>query len=333
MARWTARPRMRALAALLAAAFVVLAGCGGDDEPEAVKPPPPAPGGGAADCGTFTIAYDPSSGYEASAMIVGTLAERQLGCDVEYVKTTSRNAWRVVARGEADVYLDAYGNDDLRERLAGEDGPVTVVGPNGVKGGVDLLAPAFMGDLGLETAQDLPDTARIGWGVTTPAITTVPGLVQVAKAFLEFQKLDDYVVRDTAVVDGKAGMRYLLPQPRTDDARGEPNLYLIAAPRPLIGDGPGRVVVDIPESAAQDCKPDRDTTLCSLDNFRYQKIVNSDFAKAGGPAYGLVYKYALDDEDVTTIEELVALSGYDVRRADVESWINTHEESWKPWLR
>jgi glycine betaine/proline transport system substrate-binding protein len=313
------------------AASVLLVGCsgGGSDDP---KTPAPTPGTAVGECGTFRIAYDPSNGYEASPFIVGAIAERELDCTVEYVKTTSRQAWRVVARGDADVYLDAYGAADLRERLAREGGPVTVVGRNGIDGGVDLVAPAFMGDLGLETAQDLPDTSRIGWGLTSPAITTMPELIALAQAFIDFQGLD-YFVRNAAEVDGRDGMRYLLPEPRVDDARQEPNLYLIAAPRTLLGGGPGRVVVDIPESAAENCEPDPKTTLCSLENFRYQKIVNSDFAASDSPAYSLVYAYQLGDEDVSTIEELVTLSGYKVGPADVTSWLNTHKETWKRWLQ
>ena len=104
---------------------------------------------------------------------------------------------------------------------------VTVVGPNGIKGGVDLLAPAFMGDLGLDTSPDLDDTARIGWGTTTPAITTSSELVRLAHTVIGSLRLD-YIVRNIVDIDGHRGMRYLLPQPREDDAHGEPNLYLVA---------------------------------------------------------------------------------------------------------
>jgi glycine betaine/proline transport system substrate-binding protein len=310
----------------------LMAACGGGGRDGNPKPPAPTPSTSEADCGTFTIAYDPANGYEASAFIIGTLAKDQLGCDVRYVKTTSRNAWRTVARGDADVYLDAYGNEDLRRTLAGDGGPVTIVGPNGVKGGVDLLAPEFMGDLGLATANDLPDMTRIGWGITTPAITTSPELVPLAQAFIDFQNLSSYVVRNSKVILGKRGMRFLLPQPAQDDARHQPNLYMIAAPRALLGDAPGRVVVDIPESAAEDCVPDKVSTLCSLVNFQYQKIVNSDFAQSDSPAYTLVYNYELDAEDAATVEELVSLSGYNVGPADVASWLNTHKETWSAWL-
>jgi glycine betaine/proline transport system substrate-binding protein len=339
------RARTRVTAVGLVIAAVALAACSGSGKqaPPRSSAPPPATSSGA--CGTFRIAYDPSNGYEASAFIVGTIAMRELGCDVEYVRTTSRNAWRLVADGEADTYLDAYGNRDLRALLGVGGEPtedqssappveptLNIVGPNGITGGVDLLAPAFMGDRGLDTAQDLGDPTRIGWGLTTPAITTTPELVRLARSIVKSLRLD-YVIRDSVETDGRRGMRYLLDQPRADDSRRVPSLSLVEAPQPLLGDGVGRHVVDLPESAADGCVPNQRTTLCSLRTFKYLKIVNADFARSGSPAYALVYHYELSAEDAATIEELVQLSGNNVGPVDVASWINTHKEAWRAWLR
>ncbi len=330
------RRRSTALAALVCGLTGALtAGCSGGGSPDEPPSPTtttvPSPVSSTGECGDFTIAYDPNNGYEASAFVVGTLAENELGCDVSYVKTTSTKAWKIVARGAADVYLDAYGKPKHAGKLTGPDGPVVNLGPTGFRGGVDLLAPTFMGDLGLKTYQDLPDTQEIGWAGVTPAITTVPSLLPLAKSFVQFQRLD-YVVRDYSQVGVGVGMSDLLQQAREDDERQKPNLYLVAGPREFIGDGPGRTTVEIPKSAAADCVPDRLSVLCSLRNFRYQKIVNSDFATSGSPAYSLVYHYEVDREEVDNLLEIVELSGYDVSSADVASWINTHPNVWRRWL-
>ncbi len=319
--------RMSALVAVLALA---LAGCSGNEPEAEPKPRPPQPSPASADCGDFRIAYDPTNGYEASAFIVGDLAERQLGCDVEYVKTSSRRAWGVVAGGEADVYLDAYGNEDLRGRLARRGGPVTVVGPSGIVGGVDLLAPYFMGESGLSSFRDLEDD-DIGWGRVTPAITTVPPLSRLAVQFVDNVGLD-YVVRDYVAVGAGDGIGDLIQQADVDDELQQPGLYLTAAPRPLLGDGPTRVSVELPESAVDGCEPDPTTTLCSLRDFRYLKIVNSDFATSRSPAYSLVFAYVLSRAEIENVMEIVQLSGYDVGPTDVTSWINTHEDVWSGWL-
>jgi glycine betaine/proline transport system substrate-binding protein len=333
---WRGGVRRRArLVAVAVAVLAVVTACGGGNDSKPVaktttSAPPPSQATG--ECGDLRIAYDPSKGYEASAFIVGTLAENELKCDVQYVKTTSRRAWRLVARGDADVYLDAYGNADLARQLAGNDGPVTILGPNGITGGVDLLAPLFMGELGLHSYRDLTDTEGIGWGEVTPAITTVPELLPLAHAFVDFQNLDNYVVRDYSKVGLGGGMRNLLQQARKDNDAQQPNLYLVEGPIGFLGDGPGRATVEIPSSAARACTRNAVSTLCSLSNFNYRKIVNTDFAASNSPAYNLIYRYQLGSEEAANILEIVELSGYNVLGPDVASWINTHRNVWKRWL-
>ncbi len=319
------------LTSVAAALLLAVAGCTGNSGKTPVTFSAPTPVAGGGDCGSFTIAYDGSNGYEASAFIVGRIATDELGCDVEYVNTTSRMAWRLVASGEVDVYLDAFGSPDLQQRLAAPGGPVTVVGTNGVLGGVDLLAPFFMAARGLSTARDLHDVRRIGWGRTPPSITTVPGLLALTRAFVQSQDLD-YRVRDYGSTPEGPGTAQLLQQARLDDEQHRPNVYLVAAPRRFLGDGAGRQVVDIPESAARSCTPTVVSTMCSLDNFRYLKIVNSQFAHSESPAYNLVYNYRLSQVEAITVLEIVALSGYDVGSADALSWINTHRHVWQQWL-
>ncbi len=236
-----------------------------------------------------------------------------------------------MASGEVDVYLDAFGNTDLQQSLAAPGGPVTIVGANGILGGVDLLAPFFMADRGLNSARDLPDVRRIGWGRTRPSITTIPELLALARAFVESQGLD-YAVRAYSQAADDAGTAQLLEQPRRDDDQGRANLYLVAGPRQFLGDGPGRQVVDIPESAAESCQPSPAATLCSLDNFRYLKIANSQFAHSDNPAYNLVYNYRLSRVEAGNVLDIVALSGYDVGPADAAAWVNTHRGVWQRWL-
>jgi glycine betaine/proline transport system substrate-binding protein len=309
----------------------LLAACQSGPDKAAPTVSPPVPGEPRAHCGRFTIAYDPSNGYEISAFIVGRIAADELDCRVRYAATTSREAWQLVASGQADVYLDAYGSPDLQRRLSGPGGPVTVLGSSGVLGGVDLLAPEFMADRGLRSSRDLSDVRRIGWRRVRPVITTVPELLPLARAFVQSQRLD-YGVRDFTAESPGAGVGDLVQQARRDDEHGVPNVYLVAAPRQFLGGGAGRAAVDIPESAADSCRPMATTSLCKLTNFRYLRIVNSQFAHSHSPAYNLVYHYHLKRSEAVNVLQIVALSGYDVGPADAASWVNTHRDVWRAWL-
>jgi len=318
--------------AVIAALTLAVSGCGQQAEPKAPPVTAPSPKSARGDCGELRIAYDPRNGYEASAFIIGALARSELECDVRYVRTTSRKAWRVVARGEADVYLDAYGSPDLVETLTARDGPVTVLGPNGIQGGVDLLAPFFMEDDGIESARDLEDLPAGYFRNVTPVISTVPSLLPLAQSFIEFQRLD-FVAKDYTLAHPDAGMGDLLQAPALNDRAGNAAFFLVEAPRTFLGDGAGRLSIEIPGSAAGPCVPTPAATLCSLGDFEYTKIVNSKFADSRNPAYNLVYNYRLPAAQAATILDLVRLSGMDVGEADVVSWINTHEDMWKRWLK
>ncbi len=318
--------------AVVATLVVTAVGCSSESIPEPVGETAPLPQSNRGACGELNIAYSPGNGYEASAFIVGRLAKDELGCDVSYLKTNSRKAWRLVASGRADVYLDAYGSPDLSQQFTAPDGPVTDLGPNGIVGGVDVLAPYFMAEYGIETARDLPDLPPAVFGSPGPSLSTVPSLLPLAQSFLEFQGLD-FRLKNYVDTHPRAGMRDLLAAPRSNDDTKNPNFYLVEGPQKFLGDGPGRVAVQIPGSAADLCDPDGRTTLCSFDDFAFVKIANSQFAASDSPAYNLVYNYRLKPGQASTILELVELSGYDVGEADVVSWINTHSTTWQRWLR
>ncbi|MBA3266102.1 MAG: hypothetical protein H0T14_06985 [Nocardioidaceae bacterium] len=316
----------------LAALCLLLAACREADKPDGTVEPAPTPSSDEGQCGKLTLAYDPGKGYEPSAFVVGGIAEAELGCEVVYRKTTSRQAWRLVARGKADAYLDAYGNEDLREKVTGPKGSVTVVGPNGIHGGVRLVVPTFMYDLGLRTFRDLGDTTRIGWGSTPPVLTTLPELRALAEAAVEFSELD-YEVRDYRTIQPTATMGDLLTATSFDDSHKLPNVYAIEGPRSLLASRPGREIIEIPESAASGCVPDRHTTLCSSADFTYEKIVSKELSTSSSPAYNLIYNYRLGRKSAGDILQLVDLSGYRFNAADASSWINTHEEIWRLWLQ
>jgi ABC-type proline/glycine betaine transport system substrate-binding protein len=153
----------------------------------------------------------------------------------------------------------------------------------------------------------------------------------LAERFIEVVGID-YIVRDYVAVGAGDGMGDLIQQADLDQVTQQPGVYLVEGPRPLLGDGPSRVSVELPDSAGEGCEPQGPTTLCSLENFRYIKIANSDFAESGSPAYSLVFDYRLSRAEVDNVMEIVQLSGYDVGAADVVSWINTHEDVWSAWL-
>jgi len=326
--RWSVRLR---IAGGIAALGLLAGACSGGDDPEAPKRTAPTPQGSSGECGELRLAYNPDNGFEASTFIVGRLARDELGCDVTYVKTDARKAWRLVASGKVDAYLDAYGSADLAEEYLVDGSPVTQLGSNGVRGGVDLLAPYYFNEYRIVTSRDLPELPPNVFGSPGPRLFTTDQLIPLATSFLESQRLE-FRLRDYIDTHPNATMGDLLVAPRLDDEARRPDFYLVAAPRAFLGNGPGRLSVQIPGSSADECTYATTTSLCSLDDFTYQKIVNTEFAESGNPAYTLIYNYRLRAIHATTVLEIVQLSGFRVAEADVASWINTHPRAWRRWL-
>jgi glycine betaine/proline transport system substrate-binding protein len=322
------RSRRRATwCSILLVGVVIVAGCGGEPKPDArteTTTPPRTHGS----CGTLTLGYDPTVGYEASAYIVGELATEELGCKVRYVATDSRAAWNLAADGTIDAYLDDYGNADLTAKYARPNGSVTIVGDNGITGSVDLVVPDFMEDRGVRSARDLQNLDRAGWGVTTPAITTVPALTPLARALNRSLQLDYRIIVSRPAQNGVHGLKELYDRWLADDQDKAPAVYLVQGPVNLVTGS----FVEIPLSAASSCTRNTAASLCRFGRFPYYKIANSDFAHSGSPAYRLVYNYHLDPTDVETISKIIVLSGNDVQRTDLVGWINTHRSVWIRWL-
>jgi glycine betaine/proline transport system substrate-binding protein len=323
-----ARSRRRgASIALLLIAVLAAGACGTKPKPAATTTTtsPPATHG---TCGTLKLGYDPTVGYEASAYLVGELARMELGCTVRYVKTNSRAAWQLAANGSIDAYLDDYGNIDLHGQYARPGGPVTVVGDNGVRGNVDLVVPEFMEDRGVRRARDLLNLERVGWGVTTPAITTVPALAPLARALNRAVNLNYSIIVSRPARNGIHGLKELYGRWQRDDQQQTPAVYLVQGPVNLVTGS----FVELPTSASTSCVRNAVTSLCRFGEFSYYKIANADFADSGSPAYRLVYSYHLGPPDVETISKIIALSGNDVQRSDMIGWINTHRSVWRRWL-
>ena len=68
--------RRTAYVAIAAVVGLGLAACGEGDIQESDE--------GAGDCGELTIAINPWTGYVANAHVIGYVAEKELGCQVEY---------------------------------------------------------------------------------------------------------------------------------------------------------------------------------------------------------------------------------------------------------
>ena len=144
----TARTRSVRLGALAAVATLVLSACGGgtiDDETEANED---AAGEAGGECGELNMAINPWVGYEASAYVVGAVAQQELGCTVNYKELKEDVSWQGFGTGEVDVVIEDWGHPDLEKKFfEGEgDGTAMDFGPQGNVGIIGWYVPPWLAE-------------------------------------------------------------------------------------------------------------------------------------------------------------------------------------------
>ena len=118
----TARSRAMRLGAVAAVVTLALSACGGGDIDEQTEANEEAAGEAGGECGDLNMAVNPWVGYEASAYVVGTVAEQELGCTVEYKELKEDVSWQGFGTGEVDVVIEDWGHPDLEKKFMADQG-------------------------------------------------------------------------------------------------------------------------------------------------------------------------------------------------------------------
>src|SRR6478609_7735773 len=144
----TARSRAARLGAVAAVATLALSACGGGSIDEQTKANESQAAEGGGECGDLSMAVNPWVGYEASAYVVGTVAEQELGCSVEYKELKEDVSWQGFGTGEVDVVIEDWGHPDLEKKFFAEegDGTATDFGPQGNVGIIGWFVPPWLAE-------------------------------------------------------------------------------------------------------------------------------------------------------------------------------------------
>lgn len=316
-------PRAGRLAALLAAVSLVLAACGlGEAEPEES----PA---GAGDC-AMMMAVNPWVGYQASAYVVGEVAENQLGCTVTYKNMKETEAWRKLGAGEVDVIIEDWGHPKLeRQFFKGKgDGSARDFGPNGNIGVAGWYVPPWLADAHPEVTSwkklnnFAGDFATPKTGKKGRFLAADPTLVQFDQALMRNLDLD-FTVRYSGSIDASIAafrkaeeeQEYLIGyffQPHW--FHSEVELQRVSLPKPTKG-----------------CHKIPSKVDCGYPEQKLKKIVSTSWAKSGNASVTLVKKFEWTNEDQNDVAKLMALEGMSPDDA-AATWIEQNPDKVEGWL-
>jgi glycine betaine/proline transport system substrate-binding protein len=326
------RRRAHGIIALALALTLGVAACGQEkEEAPATSDSGSAP---AEECGEVTLNEQAWAGSTANTYIAKAVLEGELGCEVEITKVAEIPVFQAMADGKVDAVLEDWQHTDEYEKYIEQAGTVVDGGPLGVEGHIGWFIPQYLMDEhpefatweGLKGQEDLFKTAESGdQGMF---LGGDPGYVQKDKELIEALDLDFKHVTAGAEPAQVARWSQLIKQKK-------PVLFYWYTPQ-FYNQQYELAEVKLPERTP-DCKDDAksggdpEQYKCAYDVTVIQKLFSKEFAESGSPAYDVLKKMTLTNDDQEAVAKAIAGDKVDPEQAGAD-WVEQNQDKVQEWL-
>ncbi len=225
----------------------------------------------------MNIAVNNWVGYEADAFVVGQIAQKKLGCIVNYVYVDEQISWQGFASGQVDAVLENWGHPELIDLYVKKLHVAEDAGSIGITGQIGWYVPPWM-------KKKYPDITN--WrnlnkyskmfktsesGGKGQLLDGDPGFVTNDEALVKNLKLDYKVVF--------AGSEAALIQAfRAGEEQKKPVIGYFYSPQWFLSEVP-LVKVHLPRYKTG-CDADPAKVDCDYPDYPLHKIVSTNFAKS-----------------------------------------------------
>ncbi len=314
---------LRRYAAIALVTFVglSLAACGGGD----IESNDSASG----DCGELNIAVNPWTGYVSNAHVIGKVAEKELGCKVEYPEVKEEVGWQGMSDGSIDTIVENWGHPDLVKKYIDDQGTVVDAGLTGNDGIIGWYVPPWM-------AEKYPDI--LNW----ENLNKYADMFETSESGGKGQLLDgdpSYVTNDEALVKN-LDLNYkvvvggseaaLIQSFRSAEDNKKPLLAYFYEPQWFFNEMDLQRVSLPPYK--EGCDADAAKVDCDYPPYKLNKLISKKFADSGSPAVDLVKNFTWTNEDQNTVSTYIAKDGMTPDDA-AEKWIEDNPDKVDAWLK
>jgi glycine betaine/proline transport system substrate-binding protein len=325
----------------LALAFA-LAGCGSEKEEEgggaaADTTETTAAGGGAQqqkECGTVTINENAWAGSTANVYIAKYVLEEELGCQVEVTKIAEIPVFQAMADGKVDAVLEDWQHVDQYATFIEKQGTVVDGGPLGVEGHIGWFIPQYLmeenpefktweGLKGKEEIFRTPESGSQGMFLGGD-----PSYVQKDKELIRALGLNFKHVTAGAEPAQVARWSQLYKQRK-------PVIFYWYTPQ-FLNQQYELAEVKLPPRKPG-CKDDAksggnlEQYRCAYDVTIIKKVFSKEFAESGSPAYDVLRKMKLTNEDQEEVAKAIAGDKVDPDEA-AKRWVEANQDKVQQWL-
>ncbi len=323
------RRRLTHLTSVAAGVMLTLTACGGGsiaEETEANEERAAELG----DCGDVNMAINPWVGYEASAYVVGHVAEETLGCKVTYKDLKEDVAWQGFGTGDVDVVIEDWGHPDLEKKFFAEQGDGSAMdgGPNGNVGVIGWYVPPWLAEehpevLDWENLNDFAeDFATSETGGKGQFLGADPSYVQFDEAIISNLGLDFKVVFSgseaasiTAFQQAEKNKEFLIGY--------------FYEPQWLFADTPLEKVA-LP-SYKEGCQADPAKVACDYPETELKKILSTSWVEEGGPGVDLVENFEWTNDDQNQVAKYISKDKMSAEDAAAK-WVADNQDKVDAWL-
>ena len=286
---------------------------------------------GGKDCGKVVLNEQAWAGSTANTYIAKNVLEDQLGCEVEITKITEIPAFQAMADGKTDAVLEDWQHVDQYEQYIDKAGTVVQGGPLGVEGHIGWFIPKFVMDEnpefktweGLKGKEDVFNNEFLGGD---------PSYVQKDKELIKALGLNLKHVTAGAEPAQVARWSQAYKQQK-------PVLFYWYTPQYLNQEYDLAEVKLPPRTDAnKDCKDDAkeggdpEQYKCEYDVTIINKLFSKKFADSGSPAYDVLKKMKLTNEDQELVAKAIAGDKQDPDEAAAD-WVKDNQDKVDEWLQ
>jgi glycine betaine/proline transport system substrate-binding protein len=331
------RTRLALVLAMALALVLLVAACGEEKDEE---PSGGGGGGGEAakeDCGKVVLNEQAWAGSTANTYIAKAVLEDDLGCEVEITKITEIPVFQAMADGKVDAVLEDWQHVDEYKKYIEDAGTVVMGGPLGVEGHIGWFIPQYLMDenpefktwKGLKGNEDLFKTPESGdQGMF---LGGDPSYVQKDKELIEALDLNFKHVTAGAEPAQVARWSQLYKQQK-------PVIFYWYTPQFLNQEYDLAEVKLPPRKEGTECKDDAkaggdpEQYKCEYDITIINKLFSKKFADSGSPAYDMLKKMELTNEDQEQVAKAIAGDKVDPEKAG-QDWVADNRDKVDAWLQ
>ncbi len=316
-------------AALVGVAALALAACGGGSIEEQTKANEEK-AAAAGDCGEVNMAINPWVGYEASAYVVGTVAEQELGCTMNYKDLKEDVSWQGFGTGEVDVVIEDWGHPDLEKKFFAEsgDGSATDFGPQGNVGIIGWYVPPWLA----KEHPDILDWKNLNKYASDFATSETGDKGQFLGADPSYVQFDEAIISNLGLnfqVVFSGGEAASITAFQQAEKNKEFLIGYFYNPQWLFADIQLEKVSLPPYEDG--CQEPPSATDCDYPETVLKKVVSTEWSKSDSPAVDLVRNFKWTNEDQNTVAKYISEDKMDPADAAAK-WVEDNPDKVKAWL-